>query len=198
MPHAAVSLTNPDADFVPSTTEYTVQKVLYPHSPSGYVLAVTPVGAQQPALIIAQSAALLRLKEPLVQLGLYAARRMKQFEAIGDYTGALLGTFPTASAAARSSAATRAERRGSDKLLVASAPGKGGFQLIDGSCGCAPYLGLVNDCLGTRLPPNVYTEGRRFSVLAKSGVRGFDFSKPLEDNAKSELLWSYGSGYWEK
>lgn len=180
-----------------SNVEYTIQKFLYKHSPSGYVLGITPVGAQQPILIIAQSAALLRLKQPLTQLGLYAARHLRRYEQCGSYTGEILGRYKTASDASRSKEATAAERSGSDKLLCAAAAGGQGYDLIDGRKSCAPYLPLINDCSGTGLTSNLTSNGTRFYVSAKAGIRPFDFERPIEENAKAELLWSYGSGYWK-
>lgn len=188
--------TQADTRTAASPVEYTVRKVRYAHSPSGYVMTVTANGADVPLFVIAPSAALQRLSTPKHEIGIYAARTLRHLEHLGKYTGTILGTYDNASLASRSSAASSAERDGSTMLLVTMASG-GGYDLIDGREATAPYLCLMNDPANTGLTANVLSDGKGFFVRKKRGVKAFDFDVPLDQNAASELLWEYGAKFWK-
>ena len=155
-----------------------------------------PSGARwEPWVIAARSAILAAVRQP--GRGLYAARPFKRGDVVGKYAGEVVGRFESRAAALASREADALVRAGHDKLITRHVSGQRGVELVDGASGGPPFLHYINDPRGTRLKPNVGLTDHGYIVVVQEAVPAFDLSKPIEENAKSELRFSYGSDdYW--
>ena len=155
-----------------------------------------------PYLLIAESALLSRAGAPR-GLGVYALKRFRgpreqdsnNGEAIGYYGGAVL-----ASAASRQEANRQAQtfvRQGRQYLLTMRVQGHTGWHVVDGEQQeVLPLLHRVNDARGTPLTPRC-TASEFGLFRAARDIPPLDWTRPLSEQAASELSFEYGDEYWE-
>lgn len=127
-------------------------------------------------------------------LGLYAARTFKRGATVGRYEGTVVGTFETR-AALESDTAKRLVHQMHDKLITRQRP-TGGVDLIDGHTQGPPFLSRVNDPWGTPYNQNVIISPGGYMRVVAASIPRFSFDRPLRENLKAELKYSYGQEYW--
>ena len=161
-------------------------------------------GAWQQHLLIAESA-LLRRAGAKPGLGVYALHpfrgpkslqgsKERLGEEIGHYGGAVVASAPTQRDAMEQVA--RLALQGFQYLFPVRVFGKTGWHVVNGEAQpVLPFLYRVNDVRGTQfLPKCRVSETGAFSALRVIPV--LDLSKPLFDQAGSELSFDYGNLYW--
>jgi hypothetical protein len=129
-------------------------------------------------------------------LGLYAARRFKKDDYVGRYRGDTKGWYRSRKEALDDPKTKELVRKGHDKLVTVRAKG-GGVHLLDGDGYGPPYVHLCNDPRNTRLKANADLTDAGWLRITQTHVPAFDLEKTLEENAKSELRFSYGDEYWD-
>ena len=155
-----------------------------------------------PYLLIAESALLSRAGAAR-GLGVYALKRFRgpreqdanNGEAIGYYGGAVL-----ASASSRQVANRQAQtfvRQGRQYLLTMRVQGRLGWHVVDGEQqSVLPLLHRVNDPRGTPLAPRC-TVSEYGLFRAARDMPPLDWTRPLSQQAMSELSFEYGDEYWQ-
>lgn len=136
--------------------------------------------------------------------GLYAMRTFRgkrsrgitytEGDAIGTYSGEVLaGPFASHESAEANREGVSAAQSGKDSLLWVKRAG--GWVLVDGSTGEAPFLQKMNDARGAENNVTFKPSGLAFThrtVPAADIVS----AHTLADLAESELLVSYGASFW--
>lgn len=159
-----------------------------------------------PHVLIAESALLRRARAP-PGLGVYALRRFKgprelttprarriEGDAIGSYGGAVVRHAPTQQQA--DAAANELVRDGSEYLLTMRLPHHAGWFVVDGAQQpVLPLMHRVNDSRGTPLLPRC-TVSEYGLFRAARDIPALDWTRPLRDQAVSELSFDYSDDYW--
>ena len=161
-------------------------------------------GAWQQHLLIAESA-LLRRAGAKPGLGVYALHpfrgpkslqgsKERLGEEIGHLGGAVVASAPTQRDAMEQVA--KLALQGFQFLFPVRVFGKTGWHVVNGEAQpVLPFLYRVNDVRGTQfLPKCRVSETGAFSALRD--IPALDLSKPLFDQAGSELSFDYGNLYW--
>ena len=176
-------------------SEWSVVDVAYSHGPSPVqvVFRRAPRSTQWIAwVIVAESAFLRRIGAS--GRGLYTARGFSRDAIVGKYSGRVVGHFPSRHAAITAPQTRRLLMRDHDKIVTLRAP-HGGFNLVDGKNGGAPFIQLINDGRDTRRPNAELTEGGYLRVT-NARIKPFNLDKTLAQNSQSEFLIDYGEEYW--
>ena len=157
-------------------------------------------------LLIAESALLRRAGAP-PGLGVYAMRRFRgprevtvprarlvPGDEIGHYGGTVVATAPSQRQADAMS--NRLVMQGAQYLLIMRVHGHPGWQVVDGSQQpVLPLMHRVNDSHGTPLRPRcIVSETGLFT--ADRDITALDLTRPLRDQALSELSFDYREHYW--
>jgi hypothetical protein len=155
-----------------------------------------------PYLLVAESA-LLRRAGASRGLGVYALKRLRgpsesganNGDVIGHYGGAVLASAPS-----RQEANQQAQtfvRQGRQFLFTMRVQGHTGWHVVDGEQqSVLPLLHRVNDPRDTPLAPrcNVSEYGL---FRAVRDIPPLDWTRPLSEQAVSELSFAYGDEYWQ-
>ena len=162
-------------------------------------------GAWLQHLLIAESA-LLRRAGAKPGFGVYALRpfrgpkslqgsKERPGEEIGHYGGAVVASAPTQSEAMTQ--ATSLALRGFQYLLPLRIHPHTGWHVVNGhETPVLPFLYRVNDSRGTQLLPKCHVSESGAFTAARD-IPAIDTSKPLIDQAGSELSFDYGDLYWK-
>ena len=154
-----------------------------------------------PYLLVAESALLSKARAPPA-LGVYALTRFRGprgddglGDAIGHYGGAIVASAPKREEA--EVAAQGLVRQGRSYLLTMRLQGHRGWHVVDGEMQAVmPYLHRVNDPRGTQLLPRCTVS--EFGLFrAARDIPSLDWTRPLREQASSELSFDYGVRYWE-
>ena len=157
-------------------------------------------------LLIAESALLRRAGAP-PGLGVYAMRRFRgpreltvprarlvPGDEIGHYGGTVVATAPSQLQADAMS--NRLVMQGSQYLLTLRVHGHTGWHVVDGSQQpVLPLMHRVNDPHGTPLQPRCLVSETGLFTAARN-IPELDLTRPLRDQALSELSIKYGDHYW--
>ena len=155
-----------------------------------------------PHLLVAESTLLSRVGGPR-GLGVYALKRFRgpresdanNGEVIGHYGGAVL-----ASALSQQEANRQAQtfvRQGRQYLLTMRVQGHTGWHVVDGEQqSVLPLLHRVNDPRGTQFVARC-TVSEYGMFRAARDIPPLDWTRPLSEQAASELSFQYGDEYWE-
>ena len=163
-------------------------------SPVRYVSRRVSGRDWEPWVVVARSALLDELG--IVGEGLYAAQSFKKDDVLGRYGGTVIGsTFPNRQSALRSREVRNLIESGRNMIVTRSVRPRG-VEAVNGSTAGPPYLQKANDPRGTRHRPNARFTPGGFMKVDQSSIPAFDLEKPLRENVKSEIRWSYGDDYW--
>ena len=155
-----------------------------------------------PYLLAAESALLNRAGASR-GLGVYALKRFRgpreqdanNGETIGYYGGAVLASAPSRQEANRQ--AQTFVRQGRQYLLTMRVQRHLGWHVVDGEQqSVLPLLHRVNDPRGTPLAPRC-TVSEYGLFRAARDIPPLDWTRPLSEQAASELSFEYGDEYWE-
>ena len=155
-----------------------------------------------PYLLVAESTLLRRAGAPS-GLGVFALKRFRgpreaganDGDEIGCYGGDVVATAPT-----QLEAKERAQtlvRRGHQSLLTMRMRGHSGWLVVDGDQhSVLPFLNRVNDPRNTPFAPRCTVSD--FGIFrAARDIPPLDWTRPLSEQAASELSIDYGKEYWE-
>jgi len=146
-------------------------------------------------LVAAPSCALRSLGLP--GDGIYAARRFTAGQMLGEYGGREVCRCPDGDVLPQDAARVdRLLHQGHNKLLMHRTAAPGEWVVVDGEGGGPPYLQLTNDPRGTGRGANVQLTDTGW-IRATQEIPAFDPARTLAENAASEILLTYGDGYWE-
>ena len=155
-------------------------------------------------LLIAESA-LLHRAGAAPGLGVYPIRKFRGSHAlvsgkevagdvIGHYGGTVVAAAPTQRQADAS--CNQLVLQGSTYLLTMRVAGHTGWCVVDGSRQpVLPLLHRVNDSRGTPLLPRCLVSETGLFTAARD-IPAVDMTKPLRNQAISELSFDYGASYW--
>lgn len=157
-------------------------------------------------VLIAESSLLRRAGAP-PGLGMYALRRFRgprelttprarrvEGEAVGSYGGKVVSHAPTQHEA--DAAANELVQQGAEYLLTLRIQGHAGWFVVDGAQQpVLPFLFRVNDPRGTPLLPRC-TVSEYGVFRAARDIPALDWTRPLKEQAVSELSFAYGDDYW--
>ena len=183
-----------DPTFYPSLqTTLLPMTIVYRRSPSlGWL----------PHLLVAESALLHRAGAPR-GLGVYALTRFRgprevganDGDDIGYYGGAVVATAPTQQAA--DERAQSLVRQGRMYLMTMRVRGHAGWMVVDGEQQpVLPMLHRTNDPRGTAFAPRCIISEYGL-VRAARDIAPLDWTRPLREQAASELSIEYGTDYWQ-
>jgi hypothetical protein len=137
-------------------------------------------------------------------LGLYALRRFEKRDRIGFYDGPVVAMGDTLSQATERAEAIQSQRDEVSYMMpLRLHPRRGnwrrGWFVVDpGGAPTEPYLLRANDPLSVQEPNAMITEFGAMTALTT--IEPVDLTRPLKDQCKSEICWSYESytsdGYW--
>lgn len=156
-----------------------------------------------PHLLVAESTLLRRVGAASSGLGVYALRRFRgpresnvsNGETIGYYGGAVLASAPS-----RQDANQQAQtfvRQGRQYLLTMRIQGHTGWHVVDGEQrSVLPLLHRVNDPRGTPFVARC-TVSEYGMFRAARDIPPLDWTRPLSEQAASELSFEYGGEFWE-
>lgn len=157
-------------------------------------------------VLIAESALLRRAGAP-TGLGVYALRRFKgprelttprmhrvEGDTIGSYGGTVVSNAPTRREAV--AAANKLMQQRCDYMLSIRIPHRRGWFVVDGSQHpVMPFMHRVNDSRGTPLLPRCSVSEYGLFRAARD-IPALDWTRPLRDQAVSELSFDYCEDYW--
>ena len=155
-----------------------------------------------PYLLVAESA-LLRRAGASSGLGVYALKRFRgpreaganDGDHIGYYGGAVEASAPTQLEA--NERAQTLVRQASQYLVTMRVRGHAGWQVVDGEqLPVLPLLHRVNDPRGTPFAPRCTLSDFGLFRAARD-IAPLDWTRPLSEQAASELSIDYGKSYWE-
>ena len=155
-----------------------------------------------PYLLIAESTLLRRAGAPR-GLGVFALKRFRGPREAGANDGDEIGFYGgdvVASAPTQLEAKERAQtlvRRGHQSLLTMRMRGRSGWLVVDGNQhSVLPFLNRVNDPRNTPFAPRCTVSD--FGIFrAARDIPPLDWTRPLSEQAASELSIDYGKEYWE-
>lgn len=159
----------------------------------------------EPWVMVAPSAVLSKLPSSRRRrcdpgMGLYALRRFPKAtihreSTIGYYGGKVVGHGRTEREAIES---IPPANRTSTYILAMQKHGHKGWLAVDGARDAVPpLLHRANDPRGTRYEPRCrVTPHGRFEPIMDIPL--LDLKRPLRDQARSEITWSYGESYWNQ
>ena len=170
--------------------------------PMTIVYTKDPTLGWLPYLLVAESA-LLRRAGAASGLGVYALKRFRgprevganDGDQIGFYGGAVVATAPTLNEA--NERVQLMVRQGRQYLLTMRVRGHAGWQVVDGEqLPVLPLLHRVNDPRGTPFVPRCTLS--EFGLFrAARDIPPLDWTRPLSEQAASELSVEYGEDYWK-
>ena len=155
-----------------------------------------------PYLLVAESALLSRAGGPR-GLGVYALKRFRgprepdanNGDVIGHYGGTVLASAPSQQEANRQ--AQTFVLQGRQYLLTIRVQGHTGWHVVDGEQqSVLPLLHRVNDSRGAPLSPRC-TVSEYGLFRAARDIPPLDWTRPLHEQATSELSFEYGDEYWQ-
>ena len=155
-----------------------------------------------PHLLVAESALLSRAGAPR-GLGVYALKRFRgpreadanNGDVIGYYGGAVIASAPSQREANQQ--AQTFVRQGRQYLLSMRIPGHVGWHVVDGEQqSVLPLLHRANDSHGTPFVARCTVSDFGLFKAARD-IPPLDWTRPLSEQAASELSFEYGSEYWE-
>jgi hypothetical protein len=155
-----------------------------------------------PYLLVAESTLLIRAGASR-GLGVYALKRFRGPREPGENNGDVIGHYGgtvLASASTRKEANERAQtfvQQGRQYLLAIRIHGHAGWYVVDGEHqSVLPMLNRVNDPRGTPFAPRC-TVSEFGAFRAARDIPPLDWTRPLSEQAASELSFEYGDSYWE-